>query len=177
VDAPDSIESLEREGFSGFLTVGQLHRSGCLEVPDAPGVYVVLRRERAPHPFLRRSTAPVWRRRDPTVPIPTLEARWHADATLLYVAGAPGPGVRSRLRQRIKRMLRFGHGSVVGHWGGRLLWQLGEAGRLVVAWRACETGEEAEALTTELLRRFESHHGGPPFANEVAEGGPEDDGE
>ena len=55
MDAPDSIESLGHQGFSGFLTIGQLHRSGCLEVPDAPGVYVVLRRERAPHPFLGRS--------------------------------------------------------------------------------------------------------------------------
>jgi hypothetical protein len=175
MDSPDSIETLRRQGFAGFLTVGQLHRRGCLEVPDEPGVYVVLARERAPHPFFTRSTAPVWRRRDPTVTIPTLAARWRQGATILYVAAALGPGVRSRLRQRIKRMLRFGHGSVVAHWGGRLLWQLGEAGRLVIAWQACATGEDARAVATELLRNFEAHHGGPPFANEATEDGADDD--
>jgi hypothetical protein len=162
---PDTAASLEVEGFAGFLTIGQLHRSDCLEVPDEPGVYVVLTRGEAPHGFLRRSTAPVWRGHDPTLPVEALGARWIEGAELLYAGAAPGPGVRSRLRQRIKRFLRFGHGRVVAHWSGHAIWQLKESSRLVVAWRECGSAEDASRLNTDLLARFERRHGALPFAN------------
>jgi len=161
----DSAGSPEAEGFAGFLTIGQLHRSDCLEVPDEPGVYIVLARGQAPHGFLRRNTAPVWRGQDPTLPVETLGARWVEGAELLYASAAPGPGVRSRLRQRIKRFLRFGHGKVVAHWSGHAIWQLKESSRLVIAWRECVSAEEASRLSAELLARFERQHGVPPFAN------------
>jgi len=161
----DSASSLEAEGFAGFFTIGQLHRSDCLEVPDEPGIYVVLARDSAPHGFLRRNTAPVWRGQDPTRAVEALGARWIEGAELLYIAAAPGPGVRSRLRQRIKRFLRFGHGKVVAHWSGHVIWQLKESSRLVIAWHACESADEAVRLSAELLARFERRHGAPPFAN------------
>jgi hypothetical protein len=178
----DSAASLEAEGFAGFLTFGQLHRSDCLEVPDEPGVYVVLARGEAPHGFLLRSTAPVWRRHDPTLPTEALLERWVEGTELLYAGVAPGPGVRSRLRQRTKRFLRFGHGKVVAHWSGHAIWQLKESSRLLLAWRACASAEEAASLGTELLAGFERRHGSPPFANlrgetagAEAEGGAEAD--
>ncbi|MEY4373989.1 MAG: hypothetical protein RL760_155 [Candidatus Eisenbacteria bacterium] len=160
-----SAADLAAEGFEGFLTVGQLHRSGCLEVPDACGVYVVLRRGEAPHRVVRRSQAPAWRGMDPTRPIEELTARVIDATDLLYVNAAPGSGVRHRLRQRLKRFLRFGHGSVVGHWSGRFIWQLGESSRLVLAWRPCAEHEDARALADDLLRRFEAVHHARPYAN------------
>lgn len=166
-----SADELASEGFEGFLTIGQLHRSGCFEVPDERGVYVVLRRGEAPHTILKRSHAPAWRGQDPTRPVDELTARWLDRTALLYVAAAPGSGVRHRLRQRLKRMLRFGHGSVVGHWGGRYLWQLGESSRLVLAWRTCRDDEDPRALADELLRRFEAVHHARPFANPAEDAG------
>jgi len=163
--APLSADTLEREGFGGFLTIGQLYRSDCLEVPDEPGVYVVLARGEAPHGFRSRSTAPPWRGQDPTLSAEGLAARWIQDAELLYVGRAPGPGVRNRLRQRIKRFLRFGHGRVVAHWSGRVIWQLEESSRLEVAWRTCGDAEEAARLEAEVLSRFERQHGAAPYAN------------
>ena len=162
-----SEDALAAEGFVGFLTIGQLHRSGCLEVPDACGVYVVVRRGEAPYRLLRRSQAPAWRGEDPTRPVDELTARLLEGTDLLYVNAAPGSGVRHRLRQRLKRFLRFGHGSVVGHWSGRTIWQLAESSRLVLAWRPCEAGEEARAYADALLRRFEAVHHARPFANPV----------
>jgi len=174
---PGSAALLEAEGFVGFLTVGQLHRSDCLEVPDEPGVYVVITRGEAPHGFLRRSPAPVWRGQDPTLPVEALGARWIEGAELLYVGAAPGPGVRSRLRQRIKRFLRFGHGKVVAHWSGHAIWQLKESSRLGVAWRPCASADEAASMSTDLLARFERRHGAPPFANvQSGPAGAEDEG-
>ncbi len=162
---PDSVSSLETDGYTGFLTVGQLHRSGCFEVPEERGLYVALARSEAPHGFLSQSTAPVWRGLDPTLPVEALTARWVEGACLLYVGRAPGPGVRTRLRQRIKRLLRFGHGSVVAHWDGRLLWQLRESSRLVIAWRVCNELEDPARLEVDLLARFERTYGALPFAN------------
>lgn len=165
MSATFSADDLAAEGYVGFLTVGQLHRSGCFEVPDECGVYVVLRRGEAPHAILRRSQAPAWRGEDPTRPVEELAARWIDGTALLYVNAAPGAGVRHRLRQRLKRMLRFGHGSVVGHWSGRFLWQLGESSRLVLAWRPCTDAEAPRAIAQEILRRFEAVHHARPFAN------------
>ena len=162
---PDSIAALETEGFEGFLTIGQLHREACLGVPDERGVYVVLVRGDAPHEFRARSSAPLWRGQDPSVPIEELAARWVEGATVLYIGRARGPGVRNRLRQRIKRFLRYGHGKVVAHWGGRAIWQLGEASRLVVAWRPCSESEDAAVLEDAFLAAFQRAHGVLPFAN------------
>lgn len=168
-------EDLATEGFVGFLTVGQLHRSGCFEVPDERGVYVVLRRGEAPHRILPRSQAPAWRGEDPTRPVEDLSARWVEGTELLYAAAAPGSGVRHRLRQRIKRFLRFGHGSVVGHWGGRFVWQLAESSRLVVAWRPCANDQDPHAIVHDLLARFERMYGARPFANPAGEAESNDD--
>lgn len=165
MDRSDSAAALEAQGFRGFVTIGQLHSDGCLEVPDERGVYVVLARGDAPHGFLARSSAPAWRGREPSLPLEELARHWVPGATILYVGRAAGPGVRSRLRQRVKRYLRFGHGKVVAHWGGRQIWQLRESSRLVIAWCACGPELDPARLEAELLRDFEQRHGAPPFAN------------
>lgn len=172
---PDSVAALEAAGFAGFLTIGQLHTSSCLDVPSERGVYVVLTRSSAPHQFRTKSSAPVWRGKDPAVPLEELAEHWVSGATVLYVGRARGPGVRSRLRQRIKRHLRFGHGKVVGAWGGRLLWQLGEVSRLVVAWRVSADSEDPAEVEARFLEEFAAHHGAWPFANLRGESGVDDD--
>lgn len=161
-----SREALEAEGFAGFLAIGQLFRESAASAPDAPGVYVVLLAGEAPHAILPRSRAPHWRGQDASFPTETLAQRWVSGTALLFVGVAPGPGVRNRIHQRVKRFLRFGHGAVVGHWNGRAIWQLGEASRLAVAWRPCADAAEAEALGASLLERFRAEHAALPFANE-----------
>ncbi len=172
---PITLATLEAAGFEGFFTIGQVHRESAMGVPDERGVYLVLVRGDAPHEIRARSSAPVWRGQDPAESVEALTERWVADAVLLYAASANGPGVRHRLRQRLKRFLRFGHGKVVGHWSGRAIWQLREASRLVLAWRVCAPEEDPRAITRELLESFEHAHGRLPFANR-AEDVP-DDGE
>jgi len=133
-------------------------------LPNEPGVYAVIRESVAPPEFLARSVAPVWRAQDPTEPVETLRERWVPGAQVLYIGRAPGPGVRSRLRQRVKRYLRFGHGRVVGHWNGRFVWQLRDHAALRVAWKATDL-EDVRPTEARLQNRFREHYGVTPFAN------------
>ena len=51
--------------------------------------------------------------------------------------GKAGPGSKGNrgLRRQIQEFLDFGNGKPPGHWDGRLIWQLAEAGSLVIAWK------------------------------------------
>ena len=161
---PGSRAFLEAEGFEGFFTVGQLHAEGCEGLPNEPGVYAMVRESLASPEFLVRSVAPVWRGQDPTQPSEVLSERWVPGAQVLYLGRAPGPGVRSLLRQRVKRYLRFGHGRIVGHWSGRFVWQLRDHASLRVAWKRTDR-EDVVPTEARLQARFREHYGVRPFAN------------
>ena len=161
---PGSRRFLEARGFVGFRAAGQLHAERCEGLPNLRGVYAVLRDSPTPPEFLPRSTAPAYRGVDPTRPVEELEARWVPGARVLYFGRASGPGVRSLLKQRIKRLLRFGNGRVVGHWGGRLLWQLRDHGALRVAWKPTGDAEPIE-VEAALQAEFFEHYGARPFAS------------
>ena len=167
--APGSRAFLEAEGFEGFFTVGRLHSEGCDGLPNEPGVYAMVREWLAPPEFLVRSIAPVWRGQDPTQPIEALRERWVPGAQVVYLGRAPGPGVRSLLRQKVKRYLRFGHGKVVGHWDGRFVWQLRDHAGLRVAWKTTDA-EDVSPTEARLRTRFREHYGVLPFANSQDEG-------
>ena len=63
-------------------------------------------------------------------------------------------------------MLQFGRGAPVGHWGGRLVWQLEDAERLVVCWKPVTDHRDPGAVETALIRSFKLAHGGRrPFGN------------
>ena len=79
----------------------------------------------------------------------------------------PGPAVlyvgrSANLRDRLGLLARFGRGDAVGHWGGRYLWQLDDADRLLVAWQ--ETADQ-RAREAELIADFEAAFATLPFAN------------
>ena len=161
---PGSIAFLESEGFAGFRTVAQLNADRCEEIPNLRGIYVVVRESLDPPRFLAKSTAARFRDTDPTIPIGELEQLWVPGAQVLYFGRARGPGVRSLLRQRVKRYLRFGHGRHVAHWGGRVIWQPSDASALRVAWKP--TPKDAPARAEGRYQdAFERHHGALPFAN------------
>jgi hypothetical protein len=162
--APGSRAFLEAEGFEGFFTVGQLHAEGCEGLPNEPGVYAIVRESLDRPEFLIKSVGPIYRGQDPTRPVDELKQRWVPGAQVLYLGRACGPGVRSRLRQRVKRYLRFGHGRVVGHWGGRFVWQLRDHGTLRVAWKSTGVEDPAQ-FEARLQARFREHYGVLPFAN------------
>jgi hypothetical protein len=164
ISDPGSIAFLDREGFVGFRTIAQLHADHCEEIPNLRGIYAIARESLDPPQFLPKSSAARFRDTDPTIPIDELEKLWVPGAQILYFGRARGPGVRSLLRQRVKRYLRFGHGRHVAHWGGRAIWQLRDQSALRVAWKPTPRDDPARD-EGEYQDRFERRYGALPFAN------------
>lgn len=150
-------EALTQEGFEGWLTFGQLAEK-LPSITMAGGVYVVLREGRDPE-FLPSNPGGRFKSRDPSVSSEALRANWVEDAPVVYI------GKADNLRRRLREFMRFGHGAPIGHWGGRLIWQLTDSAALVIAWRETpdEVPREVEAA---MIGMFRSVWGKPPFANE-----------
>ncbi|HEX6393122.1 MAG TPA: hypothetical protein VFZ97_06745 [Acidimicrobiales bacterium] len=148
-------QNLREEGFRGFLPFSALASSG---IPDEPGVYVVLRRTGNEPAFRQSNPGGRFKGQDPTVTADLLQKRWVANAPVVYI------GKATRLLRRLRDFRDFGAGKPVGHWGGRLIWQLADADELVVAWKVTPSEEPREAERS-LLDRFRSRYGSLPFAN------------
>ena len=153
-------DALSAEGFRGFVTFAVLREGGLDLVPQKPGVYVVLRQSQAHPAFLARNPGGRFKGRDPTVPVPELERKWVAGVSLVYV------GKGSNLLRRLRQFAAFGAGRLVGHWGGRYIWQLADDDDLLVGWRPVAEPETEAGAEGALVARFKaSNEGLLPFAN------------
>ena len=155
---PDTFDraGLEAAGFTGFVSFASL---GAAAVPRVPGVYAVVRETHDPPRFLDRSTGGRFKGRDPTVPTEVLAAKWVDRAMVMYF------GKAGDLGKRLSQYADFGAGRPVGHWGGRYVWQLADADRLLVAWLEVPAVRDPFDAEHELLDAFAAEHGVLPFAN------------
>jgi hypothetical protein len=151
--------SLEADGFTGFVTFNELRTSEFADVPTEGGVYVVLRESDKPPGFLDNNPGGRFKGKDPTVDVSALEAKWIDECTVVYL------GKGDNLKRRLREYARFGAGAPIGHWGGRYIWQLTDSTELLVGWKECGEGHTAAGLESELLQLFIEKHGGLPFAN------------
>lgn len=158
-----SISELQESGFQGFVSVSALQESKCLKVPDAPGVYCVLRPSTKPPIFLRRSTGGHFKGKDPTVAVHLLQSKWVDNALVLNIGKAGGNG-KTPLKTRINQYMLFGRGRPVGHRGGRFIWQLGDSQDLILCWNLTPNSNPRN-LEKALLRKFEEAYLRLPFAN------------
>ncbi len=152
-----TFAGFRRAGFSGFVPIESLRAGRLAEVPNLPGVYVVVRAEISPPVFLARSPAGHFKGQDPTEPAEVLQHNWVDQASVLYIGRTT-----DALLRRIKALLDFGAGRPAGHWGGRLIWQLADAGTLQVGWKP---DGDPISLEHRLLSDFRRRHGARPFAN------------
>lgn len=161
---PINRQSLKEEGFSGFRPLSNLDIN---RIPQKPGIFAVLQPEGFRPRFLARSTAGIFKKKDPTLKPEALKAEWVDGADILYV-GKAGPGSKGNrgLRRQIQEFVDFGTGKPPGHWDGRLIWQLAAAGSLIVAWKELPVDQlnQAEAA---CHAAFVGEFGRLPFANLV----------
>jgi hypothetical protein len=154
--------ALERQGFAGFLPLDGV-RPRLNEIPEKPGIYMVVIAPTPSPQFLDRSSAGWFKGQDPTYPVGRLIGKWVPDATVIYI-GKAGPKPSRHLRRRIDELLRFGSGEPIGHRGGRALWQLHGVWNALIAWKQVTDQDPRDAERT-LIKEFESAFGKPPFAN------------
>lgn len=151
------VNVLKMDMFNGFVRVFNLRGEALKDIPDVPGVYMVLRDSVERPDFLVRGSGGYFKGKDPNVPLSELCANWVEGANVLYI------GKAKSLRKRISQYLRFGDGKPVGHWGGRYIWQLADAQELIFCWMPVIG--DADAVETEMICRFREHYGSRPFAN------------
>ena len=109
--------------------------------------------------FLDANPGGRFKGRDPSVSSEALRANWVDGAEVVYI------GKADNLRRRLREFARFGEGKPIGHWGGRLIWQLADSAELVVAWTETP-GRMPREVEVEMISAFRSAWGKPPFANE-----------
>ena len=166
---PINRQSLKQDGFTGFRPLAELDIN---RIPQKPGVFALLLPEspgtgNARPQFLAKSTAGVFKKKDPTLKVEALNAEWVDGADVLYV-GKAGPGSKGNrgLRRQIQEFVDFGKGKPPGHWDGRLIWQLAAANTLVIAWRELPV-EQLAAAEADYHAAFVEEHGRLPYANLV----------
>lgn len=153
------VADLKQRGFDGFVTVAGL-RQDTTQVPTNQGVYAVVRHSDSPPVFLEQSPASWFKGKDPTVSQAELSKQWVPGARTLYV------GSGDSLRARLDLLIQFsdaGRARSVFHWGGRLLWQLGDSEDLLVAWRVESGG--IGPIERDLVIEFRDGFDALPFAN------------
>jgi hypothetical protein len=146
--------SLEAVGFAGWVPLSTIRGRPC---PSSGGVYVIT--YSGPPTFAERSCSGWFKGKDPTVANEALIANWVEGAEVVYI------GKADQLRRRLTQFADFGAGKPVGHWGGRLIWQLPHTELLQVAWKETP-GRIPRDVEAELIASFRHAYGKPPFANE-----------
>jgi hypothetical protein len=158
----DNIDGIRQSGFHGFLPISALKASGCCEVPNAPGIYLILNPNTTRPDFLPVSIGGHFKGKDPTVEISRLESKWVEDALVLNIGKAGLGG--ATLKSRLKQYMRFGRGEAIGHRGGRYIWQLRHSCNLLVCWKVIPDGVP-RAVEKALIAEFTTVYGKLPFAN------------
>ena len=79
---PINRQSLKQDGFTGFRPLGDLDIN---RIPQKPGIFAVLQPGGFRPQFLAKSTAGIFKKKDPTLTAETLAAEWVDGAEVLYV--------------------------------------------------------------------------------------------
>ncbi|MDD6364999.1 MAG: hypothetical protein PUA47_06605 [Bacteroidales bacterium] len=82
---------------------------------------------------------------------------WVEKTCVLYI------GEATSLKTRVSAYMSFGRGSAVGHWGGRLLWQLADSDEMLVCWK--ETDDTPRDVERDLIAEFKKIYDQWPYAN------------
>ena len=148
---------LEQRGFNNWIPLLGADRSTAL--PRQPGVYAVSYGEARPKSWPNESCGGWHKKRNPAVDPARLNLEWVDGTDIVYLGRTD-----RTLAKRIGEFARFGSGQLVGHWGGRLIWQLPRPDLLTIGWLPLDPGLAAERESA-LLAEFVSVFDRLPFAN------------
>lgn len=152
---PFTASALREAAFEGWVPFDELRTSSC---PATGGVYVVTYGGDQSNQYSDQSCGGWFKGKDPSVSEDALAANWVVGAEVVYI------GKADHLRRRLLQFADFGAGKAIGHWGGRLIWQLSNVASLRVAWKETP-GVVPFYAEAKLIDLFRQTYGKPPFAN------------
>ena len=129
----NDINELKKFGFMGFKSVAELNLNPNL-LPAQMGVYLVLNFSDQKVNFLTKGVGGFFKGKDPNLPIFDLESNWVEKCRTVYIGKAGSLNGNATLRSRLNQYLKFGQGKNIGHYGGRLIWQLEHHLALIFCW-------------------------------------------
>lgn len=140
------------------VTLSELIGNNCESIPTEPGVYRVL----VPDGMTISFTEKVYNSHASLYPIETLLRKYGkcTEREVLYIGKAEGSG---GLQQRLRQYMKYGQGKGKIHKGGRAIWQVENAGLLLLAYEPCENAENREK---QLLQEYKKRNNNTyPLAN------------
>ncbi len=159
----NNIEEIKNAGFVGFKSMKDLFLDSSV-LPAIKGVYMVLSTSEETPEFLTTGTGGHFKGKNPNVSISELKSNWVKNTIVVYIGKAGKDGSAATLRSRLRQYFGFGRGGNVGHYGGRLIWQLKNSDDLLVCWKALPN-DDPRTVEANLIRSFISKFKNRPFAN------------
>ena len=157
------IDDIKKAGFVGFKTMQELFVDSS-QLPSIKGVYLVLNPDTKVPAYLQVGTGGHFKGKNPNVTIQELKSNWVDKTIVVYIGKAGSDTSSATLKSRLKQYFGFGQGKNIGHWGGRLIWQLATSNNLVVCWKTLPN-EDQRTFEGKLIKDFVTQYGNRPFAN------------
>ena len=157
------IDSIKENGFKGFYTINSLWKDSSV-IPSEPGVYMVLRISDGEPSFLHPGVGGFFKGKDPNLSEEQLQLNVVTGTPVVYIGKAGSLTGSATLRSRLRQYLKFGQGRNIGHYGGRLIWQLKDHADLVLCWKPVPD-DDPRIVEKEMLGEFIRQYGKRPYAN------------
>jgi hypothetical protein len=152
----NDIDEIKKAGFIGFKKMSELFLDSSM-LPDNNGVYLVLNIDNKPGEFLTIGSGGHFKGKDPNISLADLKSNWVDNTKVVYI------GKATSLRSRLRQYFSFGQAKNIGHYGGRLIWQIKNSKDLVVCWKSLTT--DPREFEADLIQQFVKTFGCRPFAN------------
>jgi len=159
----NSIDKIKEAGFSGFEKMSDLFINSS-SVPKVKGVYLILNPNFKKAEYLQIGTGGYFKGRNPNIMIDELKENWVDKSLVVYIGKAGSQTGKATLHSRLKQYFGFGQGKNIGHWGGRLIWQLKNSNELIVCWKSLQDGDP-RLVENKIIKDFISKFSKRPFAN------------
>jgi hypothetical protein len=140
----NDIKAIEELGFLGFIKLGDLFDNSSI-IPDIKGIYMILYNDNNTPEFLITGTGGHFKGKNPNISMQALKHNWIEDTKVVYIGKAGGDDSKATLWSRLTQYFRFGQGKNVGHWGGRLIWQIKNSKELLVCWKPLPNADPRDA--------------------------------
>lgn len=161
----NNIEEIKKAGFTGFKKMRELFVDSS-SIPRTKGVYLILNLDNKPPEFLPVGTGGYFKGKNPNLSIGELKSNWVDKTIVVYIGKAGKDSSSATLNSRLRQYFGFGQGGNIGHYGGRLIWQLRNSNDLVVCWKALPS-EDPRNFEATLIKEFNAKYSNRPFANLV----------